>query len=83
MSPKMGRPTIFRPKDGGRINGFLSHAGRAAWEHCREQLRRRAARYGLQLGSVSDGDVAESLARGTGPTRIEVMERRKEQSDAS
>lgn len=79
----MGRPTIFRPKDGGIVSGYISDAGRAAFEKCRGRLQRTAAKHGLTITKVSDGDVVESLARGESVTDREIGERLKEQADAT
>ena len=83
MSPKMGRPTIFRPKDGGIVSGYISSIGRHALETYRARLRRRANRLGLKINNVSDGDVVEALVRGEKITAQEIAERLEEKTDAT
>lgn len=64
MSPKskMGRPSIFRDKKGGRyVQGIITKAGGRLFSAHRKRLAEIANR---APAKVSDADVIEYLARG-------------------
>lgn len=62
MTTKTGRPTLFGPKDDPRTVRALAltKRGRVLFEQARTKLKTLAN----WPGTVSDGDVIESLARG-------------------
>ena len=66
MTTKTGRPVIFGPKDDDKTVRALAltKRGRVLFEKARKRLKKLAK----WPGSVSDGDVIESLARGDDET---------------
>lgn len=62
----MGRPCVFRDKDGGdRVQGFITKTGAEKFERARRQL----AELAIWVRAPSDADVIEYLARGEENTR--------------
>lgn len=65
---KMGRPSIFRDKEGGqRVQALISKRGGKQFELARRCLAVLAKR---EPKHVSDADVVEYLARGEEETRL-------------
>jgi hypothetical protein len=60
---RMGRPSVFDPKDGTRYQGVMTKVGSKRFESARKEL---AALAGLKR--VSDADVMEFLVRGRAST---------------
>lgn len=59
---KFGRPTVFPKKNRANVvMGYLTDAGKKAFERCRKDLGRLA---GMPTEKVSDADTIEYLARG-------------------
>lgn len=56
----MGRPSVFQPKDGARVQGVLTKTGADRFEVARRKLSTLAPHVRI----VSDADVIEYLARG-------------------
>jgi hypothetical protein len=68
----MGRPSIFRDKQGGkRIMAIISQVGALQFETAR---RRLALLANWPPARVSDADVVEYLARGHDATRVYLKE---------
>lgn len=73
MSPKskMGRPSIFRGKQGGRyVQAIITKTGGIEFQRARLRLGKlvRLVR-GVMPATISDADVVEYLARGDENTR--------------
>jgi hypothetical protein len=64
MAKGFGRGSIFRPKDGQRVQGDLTQVGTEMFEERRRQLCEWSGRT-----TVSDADVVESFMRGLPATR--------------
>jgi hypothetical protein len=59
---RMGRPSIFAPKDPKyRYQGLMTKEGATQFEAARKELAKLTA---LKVKQVSDGDVFEYLSRG-------------------
>lgn len=56
----MGRPSVFQPKNGARVQGVLTRTGAERFESARRKLGQLAPHVKI----VSDADVIEYLARG-------------------
>lgn len=73
MSPKskMGRPSIFRGKQGGRyVQAIITKTGGVEFERARLRLSQLVLRVkGVTPASISDADTVEYLARGDDNTR--------------
>jgi len=64
----MGRPVIFRDKEGGeRVQGNLTKKGAEYFRGARLQLANMA---GVEYSKVTHADVIEFLARGVKNTRL-------------
>jgi len=70
MKKRMGRPSIFTPKDWKdpetRRQGIMTKVGVVAFEKARVRL---AKLVGWESTRVADGDVMEYLARGEAETK--------------
>jgi hypothetical protein len=67
-----GRPALFSPKDGRRIQGPLTTPGTELFEQ-----RRRELQDATGFGAVSDADVVESFMRPRKEVAAAVRARRK------
>lgn len=72
---KLGRPSLFTPKDGGKAHHILALTaeGERLFDVARAKLKKLAA----WPGNVSDADVTEFLVRGEAKTIAYLKKRGK------
>lgn len=74
MKTKLGRPSLFTPKDGGKAHHILALT--AEGEQLFDDARARLKALAKWPGNVSDADVVEMLVRGEKATRAYLKAKR-------